>query len=607
MNEPATWERPKTTRRYLHPPCSERMFTLWAEGKLIFGEVIDNREGWEYYKTLESCGVWLLRDGQQFDFKKVKNVITEDGTPIHAVVHEWDGLELCEEAICNTARKSSCFAKVTIKNTSDATINRTLNMMLVTGKEKEIVYGGSDGYISYDPTIEAWKEQEKLWRKEGNVYTDGHRVLAVKGTVSGAWDEQSAQINFKIDLVPGTEAVIEFSLDCGEVKEYDYDAEKAAMQAFWDKELARINKLPPHLSNDPAKVKMIRHMTAQLLQCFARPIDGDYLLPRQGGLLRIIWPTEALAELEALGKIGDFNDYLEDSIATYFDEMQDEEGEIWNIGIYWASVTASSLYTFARYCLDCNRDFYQKYRDKALLALNWIDKTRKSTIGVEGMAGGLFPPLRGNDWAQVFQSWTNNDPWNLLGIKAMVEVTEAMNDPKAAWVREVHDSYLACMKQHFQKFLDAAEGSDELRIPLCPDGNDAELVENYFPLLYHGRFIRSGTIDNERDIRRVYNYMVKQGIAKNGFYGYMPYKDGNRHIWYVNFPDSYWFHIWKKFGEREKMMEILEYQLKYAMTEEYYMIERYADNDPYYVPWSPNASANGRTILMLLEMNQSLL
>ena len=78
MNEPATWERPKTTRRYLHPPCSERMFTLWAEGKLIFGEVIDNREGWEYYKTLESCGVWLLRDGQQFDFKKVKNVILKN-------------------------------------------------------------------------------------------------------------------------------------------------------------------------------------------------------------------------------------------------------------------------------------------------------------------------------------------------------------------------------------------------------------------------------------------------------------------------------------------------------------------------------------------------
>ena len=30
-------QRPKTTKRYVHPPYSERMFTLWAEGKIIFG------------------------------------------------------------------------------------------------------------------------------------------------------------------------------------------------------------------------------------------------------------------------------------------------------------------------------------------------------------------------------------------------------------------------------------------------------------------------------------------------------------------------------------------------------------------------------------------
>ena len=36
------------------------------------------------------------------------------------------------------------------------------------------------------------------------------------------------------------------------------------------------------------------------------------------------------------------------------------------------------------------------------------------------------------------------------------------------------------------------------------------------------------------------------------------------------------------------------------MKEEFYMAERYAANDKYYVPWSPNASANGRTIMMLV-------
>ena len=39
MKDALTWQRPKTTRRYLHPPKSERMYTLWREGKIIFSEV----------------------------------------------------------------------------------------------------------------------------------------------------------------------------------------------------------------------------------------------------------------------------------------------------------------------------------------------------------------------------------------------------------------------------------------------------------------------------------------------------------------------------------------------------------------------------------------
>jgi hypothetical protein len=31
------------------------------------------------------------------------------------------------------------------------------------------------------------------------------------------------------------------------------------------------------------------------------------------------------------------------------------------------------------------------------------------------------------------------------------------------------------------------------------------------------------------------------------------------------------------------------------------MLERFADNDPTFCPWQPNASANGRLIQMLFE------
>ena len=53
-----------------------------------------------------------------------------------------------------------------------------------------------------------------------------------------------------------------------------------------------------------------------------------------------------------------------------------------------------------------------------------------------------------------------------------------------------------------------------------------------------------------------------------------------------------------------KAKEVLDAQLRYAMTEEYYFCERIDANDPYYVPWSPNASATGRTLIMLSKYYQ---
>ncbi len=49
------WLRPRTTRRYLHPPAADRMFTLWTEGKVLFGENTPG-EGLRDYEGIES---WL--------------------------------------------------------------------------------------------------------------------------------------------------------------------------------------------------------------------------------------------------------------------------------------------------------------------------------------------------------------------------------------------------------------------------------------------------------------------------------------------------------------------------------------------------------------------
>ena len=72
-------------------------------------------------------------------------------------------------------------------------------------------------------------------------------------------------------------------------------------------------------------------------------------------------------------------------------------------------------------------------------------------------------------------------------------------------------------------------------------------------------------------------------------------------MWYLSTCDMRWFYTWLAQGRRDKAEEVIRAQLTYGMSEAYYIVERFADNDPWYMPWQPNASANGRLLSMLMD------
>ena len=49
------WQRAKTTRRYIHPPKAERMYTLWADGKIIYNPTLFD--------------IWFVIDGELYKIK----------------------------------------------------------------------------------------------------------------------------------------------------------------------------------------------------------------------------------------------------------------------------------------------------------------------------------------------------------------------------------------------------------------------------------------------------------------------------------------------------------------------------------------------------------
>ena len=76
-NEINEWQRAKTTRRYIHPPKAERIITLWAEGKLMFGEIeVNPGPAGKPYEELLCHGIWFVYgDNEPADFKTVENFI----------------------------------------------------------------------------------------------------------------------------------------------------------------------------------------------------------------------------------------------------------------------------------------------------------------------------------------------------------------------------------------------------------------------------------------------------------------------------------------------------------------------------------------------------
>lgn len=73
------------------------------------------------------------------------------------------------------------------------------------------------------------------------------------------------------------------------------------------------------------------------------------------------------------------------------------------------------------------------------------------------------------------------------------------------------------------------------------------------------------------------------------------------HTWYTTLSDRTWLNAWLASGEFDKAEECFAALTKYAMTKEFYVNERYADNDPTFTPWQPNGSGSGRMIDVMLN------
>ncbi len=620
------WQKLQTTRMYLHPPKAERLITVWREGKIALGETeapIDKD-----YKELTSAGIWFFSgEYTQADFKESEYKVREDGIPAHKLSIKLGELSAELECVTDFVRKPTCFIKATIKNETDKKVCQKTGYILRAGKESELLYGTPDVYSVYNPNINVWLEKENTWSFDG-VWKSGEYFVTCSDEKMQVCEEKGVAY-LDTELNAGEEKIVYLSLGKGESRKFDFEEEKAKTVSLWQKELSRINKLPESIKNDSEKFKIIKNLTVQLLQCFTMPVGLDQVYLRQGGMQRRVWTYEAMPVLEGLAKIGDFDDYIEPVIDVYFTVFQEESGEMVPLGIHWAMATGTVLYSFGKYAMIRGKDYYQKYRDRAMKAFDWMKETR----GKESYDGkvaidekdkldenylcveGLFPPMSACDNPLVFQSWLTTDCNNALGLGSFTEAVEYFEDERAQEVRKEYEEYKSVIQNTWEKIKEEAGDADEIEVPYTPLGNTPEVLErfSFSPAVgFLADLLKMPPCDYEKAIR----YYTRRSVMQDGFYNRMPDKDpnipgvliadtdieGRNLIWYVCAHEYNWLRCFKYHNDIERCQQILDDCLNKVISREYYMAERYHQRNPWYAPWSPNASCNGRLINMLLEM-----
>ena len=621
FGEEASWQRPRTTRRYLHPPLTQNMFTLWNDGKIIRGDVAHHHDWSDKYPDLKSDIIWVMHGekDEPFDFKTAENRIPEDGMPFHGLTWRKDGLVISLDAFCDTGvRLPTCFVRLTVENDGAAKTGLPMAVMFRRLRECYAVKGSPDIYEPYETSADYFRWSEPL-EFRSTIFPDTWKsssatIRAARLPEGVEWDGKTASLRFIALPPPGRPLVLDltFGAHDGVARPQDWETAKTAAAGFWRSELAKINRLPAAIANDPKKMRLVKNLTVQMLQCFSHPIGSDLILPRQGGLQRFVWPWDCKDMLIALGLIGDFDMYIEGVLDFYFREYSAEDGRIGPFKNDWVCNSGECLYSLSRYCRQFDkRAVWNRHREAAFAAFDWICQKRKETATdpKKGMPG-FFPAARATDNKTPIQLWVFTDHSTLAALRSFALAARHFGDPRADEVQAEYEDLRGLIASVYRKFSDAAKDKDELRVPLVPSGDDEAFLKAGYFNNSHGYVLRIGLECGyvpQSDVMKVYNWCLRSGKASpKGLCANNPPKKNlsDRHIWYTTNAEQHFYWCFRHIGRDDLADLVLDATVKYSVSDEYYVGERYRDDNPWYFPWSPNASGSGRIIRMLLNDSQ---
>jgi hypothetical protein len=615
------WQKPKTTKLYIQPPGCEKFITSWTDYKIVVCSTNFTLPG------ADAVGLLIAPFGKHINWRKTRISIRPDGIPIPFLNYKDEKFSYDFESFCSWEKDPTVFFRLKIKNISTEEDAPQIVMIPRYGNETLLMGINNDGYCTYNPRIETWGMIPSDWkiRNANEIVNDFYSIKITRNQLEdgkteikwivpkkGAHHKRNV-FHISSRLKPNKE--IEFT-GCIQPKNNtsaNFSITKEHSIRQWSQLL---NKKKKFTGIDNNVEQVFKHLTIGMLQMLsAHPQQDDLYVPRQGGIQRGYWPTEAVEFLSALDILGYQQET--DKVYNFFILNQLKEGEdrgsfTNKLAPAWACITGSVLWGLGIHVSnEKSGNLFKKYKDSIISAFAWIKRTRAKTkeLDVPSFAKGIFPPKRSTDWEGEYQAWCWTDAWNIMGLKSILECFESFNDP---FTKEIQTELIE-YKNSMNTVLSELVPSDERSEIFLPNRFDIPTTDPpWGPYFGDGpsQLIRAGIIEPNSDLFiKIENYFKNRGLMSHGLTGLMTdslvrYQSSDPwagHTWYLSLPDMAWYFGWIDRKDYEKAKQTMKGMLQYGMTTEYIMQERYADNDDSFVPWQPNASANGRTVMMLLD------
>lgn len=632
MKQIETWQRPKTSRVYLHPYGSERLVMIQPDMKIVDLDLRYN--GWHY--NLPGFGAHLVfgKEPGDADMELTEWKKPEDGLPIYTLynVDPDNGCKIRMTAFCDTNRKPATYCEVQITNPHNETASGTLGILPRWSSMDHYLTGLHDtGYEPYDCNIRQWylcwlnpfapTAADPLTARDQNGY-GALRILSYDEVGSIKWISRNEQKNrfkahdyyrYDYTIAAGESATIRFVLrkDSTEGAKSYMDA-LCEMTAFWQNVQSQVRLLP----NAEGKLteNMFRQnitVMLQMMQRYENSVDPDMIFARQGDVGRFIWIWEAVHFLTLLDRVG-LSAYVTDAYRMFFKLWQkqdgDEKGRLDNPYVRWDNTNGSCLAGLSYHLMTLNDPaLFAEFHDKMNLALQYIQYRR--SLATDKEVKGLFSSGQASDWGEIGQHWTYTDAVNAYGLGIMAKCYEQFDAPDAREIREIYTEYHNILMDIQDTFAKEHHGEHAYNMPhilgvpfedsynhcfytdgapylllldiMDPHSELFEQMENFYR--------ETGFLDDEHGLSAI---MTNDACGADGLYG---------HVYYTGVAEPCWIHAWMERGETEKADKYANGILRYGVTPEFMVSERYSSVDPWFTPWQPNASGAGRLDHFLLN------